>query len=110
MTRFAKNIVIDRDATPKTNDATFVSFVVFANRLEASVMPNIVENSASAFIEAPTTSPLRMRIVRKATVDVVVPDVKPNRSVDSTIGTPVKSNFRYGSHGKGIFNPENFME
>ena len=110
MTRFAKNIVIDLDVTPKNNDAAFVSFVVFADRLEASVMPNTVANSASAFIEAPTTSPLRTRIARKATVDVVSPDGNPKRMNERTIGTPVKSNFKYGSQGKGIFKPENFRE
>jgi len=107
--RFAKNIVSDRNATPKNGDAAFVSFLFFAKCLDATVMPKIVENSASAFIEAPTMSPLRIRIAKKAIADVVAPDARPKRSVDSTIGTPVKSNFRYGSHGNGIFSPENFI-
>ncbi len=55
------------------------------------------------------TSPLRARIASIATMEVVAPDVKPERKKDSTIGIPVKSNFRYGSHGKTTLKPENFM-
>jgi len=102
-------MVRDRNVKPESNDVVFVSFVVFLYCFEVSAMPNIVENSASAFIDAPMRSPLRMRIARSATADVVVPDVKPKSSRASTIGIPVKSNFRSGSQGNGIFNPENFI-
>jgi len=110
MIKFAKTIIMDRDETPRINDEIFVIFVFFLESLIANVIPNIVENSAKAFIAAPTRSPLRARIARKATDDVVVPDVKPKSNRESTIGTPVKSNFKYRSHGKGIFKPENFIE
>jgi len=71
-------------------------------------IPIIVENSASPFITEPTTAPLRASIAREAMAEVKVPGMKPKSSRDKTMGTPVKSNFRKGSHGKGIFNPEYF--
>lgn len=101
---------MDRDETPRIRDAIFVIFVFFLKSLRANAIPNIVENSAKAFIAAPTRSPLRARIARRATDDVIVPDVKLKSNRESTTGTPVKSNFKYGSHGKGIFKPENFNE
>jgi len=101
---------MDRDETPRIRDEIFVIFAFFLESLRANVIPNIVENSANAFIAAPTISPLRARIARKATADVVAPDAKPRNNRDSMIGVPVKSNFRYGSHGNGIFKPENLSE
>lgn len=92
--RFAKNIVMHRVDKPEINDAIVVNFAGFLISLVANAMPNTVDSSARAFIEAPTGSPLRMRIPSKATVDVIVPDVNPKSIQESTIGTPVKSNFK----------------
>lgn len=92
--RFASSITIDRRDRPRAEDRILVSFVFFLSSLRPMAIPNIVENSAKAFIVAPTTSPLRARIARRATADVVIPDAKPKNSRERTIGTPVKSNFR----------------
>lgn len=108
--RFAQNMTVIRRVTPRINDEAFASFSDFMRRLWMKAIPSIVENSARAFIDAPIRSPLRVRIARKATAEVVAPGVKPKSSSESTIGMPVKSNFRYGSQGNGIFRWENFME
>ena len=92
--RFAGSITIDRKDRPRIEDRILVSFVFLLSSLKPMAIPNIVENSARAFIVAPTTSPLRARIARRATADVVVPDAKPKSSRERTMGTPVKSNFR----------------
>lgn len=110
MIKFTKNIVVVRVAMPEIRDTPFSKLEDFLSKLALIAMPSIVANSAIAFVEAPTTSPLRMRIARKAMADVVAPEAKPKKSRDRTIGTPVKSNFRYGSHGKGIFRPKNFIK
>jgi len=101
-------MIRERDEMPRTNEAGFLSFVGFFNNIRPKAIPKIVENSAKPFIDEPMTSPLRPRMARKATVDVVTPDIKPKRRNDKTIGIPVKSNLRNGSHGKRIFKPENF--
>jgi hypothetical protein len=94
---------------PVKNKAGFASLGRFLNTAKPMNMPRTVENSAKAFMNALTTSPLRTRIASIATIEVVAPDVKPERKKDSTIGIPVKSNFRYKSHGKTILKPENFI-
>lgn len=113
MVKFTKNMTAVRVAMPEIKDTPFSMLEVFLNSLAPIAIPNMVANSAIAFADAPTTSttsPPRMRIAMKAMADVVDPEAKPKKSGDRTIGTPVKSNFRYGSHGKGIFKPENFIE
>lgn len=100
---------MDQDETPRINDDVFVNFAVFPNNLKLNDIPAIIEHFARAFENAPTRSPLRMRIASKATADVVAPDCNPKSSIESTIGIPVKSNFNIGSKGKGIFRPEHFI-
>jgi len=68
----------------------------------------MVENSATAFIDAPTMSPLRANIAIKAIMDVKKPGIKPKISMAKAIGMPVKSNFKKGINGKGIFRFEYF--
>ena len=98
-------MVRNRDIMPKVNDTDLLNFLT---NLKPMAIPMIVENSAIPFIAELTKSPLRARIASIATMDVVALGSKPYNKKDSTIGTPVKSNLRKGSHGKGIFKPENF--
>ena len=93
---------------PSKNEAGLASRIDFLNHAKLAYIPRIVENSAVPFMDAPTTSPLRTRMARKAITDVAVADSGPMRSKDNTIGIPVKSNLRKGSQGNGILNPENF--
>lgn len=69
-------------------------------------MPRIVENSAMPFIDELMTFPLRARMAIEATADVNVPEMRPKSRKDKTMGIPVKSNLRLGSHGKGILRFE----
>ena len=94
---------------PRTNEAGFLSIEGFLTNNRPRAIPKIVESSASPFIDEPTTSPLRPRMARRAMVDVVTPDIRPKRRNDNTIGIPVKSNLRKGSHGKRIFRAEYFI-
>lgn len=103
-------MIIHRNETPRINDEAFANFADVLKHLKLNAIPKIVESSARAFIEAPTRSPLRKKIAKKAIVDVIIPEGNSKSNHESTNGTPVKSNFRYGSQGKGIFNPEYFME
>jgi len=66
----------------------------------------MVENSASAFIDAPTTSLKEM--ARRRMAEVAAPDGKPKKSRESTIGMPSMSYLKMGSSGKRIFRPANF--
>jgi len=97
-----------RDEIPRANKAGLLNFVVLFNNTRPRAIPKIVENSARPFIKELMTSPLRTRMAREAILDVVTPEINPKRRNDKTIGIPVKSNFRNGSHGKRIFRPENF--
>jgi hypothetical protein len=50
--------------------------------------------------------PLLAQMPTPATREVVTDGVNPYRKRQRAMGMPVKSNFRFGYHGKGIFNPE----
>ena len=76
---FAGSITIDRKDTPRIRDKILAGFVFFLNSLKQMAIPNIVENSAKAFIVAPTTSPLRARIARRATADAVIAEANPKK-------------------------------
>jgi len=95
-----------RVETPKISDALFGNF---GTTFKAIDIPDIVDNSAKAFMEEPMKSPLRERIAVNATIDVKIPELKSKRRRDKTMGMPVKSNFRIGSQGNGIFRPEYFI-
>lgn len=79
------------------------------SNLNPTAIPRIVENSANPFIEELTTCPLRARIATEAIMEVKVAGIRPKRRRDKTMGIPVKSNLRNGSHGKAIFKPEYFI-
>lgn len=102
-------MISTRNKTPK---ATEMGLLILFGHLRPKCIPKIVENSAKAFIEDSTNLPLRARMAKKATREVVAPEDKPRRRRDNTIGIPVKSNLRNLSGGKAkiSFNPENFME
>jgi len=44
-------------------------------------------------------------MLRKATKHVMMPAGKPNKKYASSMGIPMKSNFKNGSSGNGIFKP-----
>jgi hypothetical protein len=70
--------------------------------------PITVESSAATFMDALTRFPLRATIPTPATIHVVNAEAKPYMNRLNTIGTPVKSNFKLGYQGNGIFKPEYF--
>jgi hypothetical protein len=47
--------------------------------LRANAIPNIVENSAIPFVEAPITSPLRARMAKTAIIEVKAPGIRPTK-------------------------------
>jgi len=65
--------------------------------------PTIVENSAKNFINP--LKGFRNDMLRKATKLVTMPAGKPNKKYASSIGTPIKSNFKKRSGGNHIFKP-----
>lgn len=92
-------------AMPKENEVNNLNLLII---FKPKNIPNTVENSARLFIKEATKSPLRESIAIKATADVNTAGTKPKSSKDKTMGIPVKSNFKIGNHGKGIFSPEYF--
>jgi len=106
---FTKNMTMQRDVMPKAKAKGFSSFEREAS-FKPTAMPRTVENSANPFIHAPVTFPLRAKIAKTATAEVTTLGTIPKKRRDKTIGIPVRSNLRNGSHGNGIFNPENFNE
>ena len=98
-------VATTRNVRPETIDMGFPRrLALLMNR----AIPKAVENSATAFEDAPITSLLRISIPRKATPEVVAAEERPKMSNERTMGTPVRSNLSWVSHGKGIFKPENF--
>lgn len=91
--------------SPIENIMTNLSFLVV---LRPIAIPTMVENSAMAFIDAPTMSPLRANMAIRAIMDVKKPGIKPKSSMAKAMGMPVKSNFKTGINGKGIFRFEYF--
>lgn len=73
--------------------------------LKTMYTPTIVANSAKNFINP--LEGFRNDMLRKATKLVTVPAEMPSKKYASSIGIPIKSNFREvsGGNGNGIFKP-----
>ena len=69
-------------------------------------IPATVDSSAATFMLADMRLPLLAQMPTPATREVVTEEGKPYKNRLRAMGIPVKSNFRFGYHGKGIFSPE----
>lgn len=74
--RLSRNMTKQRTVIAEANEMTFRNLVVV---FRAKASPTTVDNSATAFIDAPTMSPLRARMTTKAITEVKTPGTNPKR-------------------------------
>lgn len=74
-----------------------------------SQKPRIVEATAINFITGPRTQPLAAVKASQKMTHETKPETGPNNKKAVITGISERSNFRYGSNGKGTSNPVNVM-
>lgn len=94
-----------RTIMPEIMARIFSLSLVGFRALKTMYTPTIVANSAKNFINP--LEGFRTEMLRNATKLVTVPAGKPNKKYASSMGIPIRSNFKEvsGGNGNGIFKP-----